>query len=150
MRYMCQVRVGQLKGTRICSLRWVQKDYVPGFVSFVTGFARRRKTVFFEVTAASGIPRNFFREGGGWLRQEFFTGVVNKFSLGQGAERTGIWGRHIQEFFSGGGGWSRQEFLQGYTKCGWGREQRDRGSGGDSPLVRGSTQFADEWNPYSD
>jgi hypothetical protein len=30
------------------------------------------------------------------------------------------------------------------------REQREWGSGGGSPLVRGSTQFANEWNPYSD
>jgi hypothetical protein len=29
------------------------------------------------------------------------------------------------------------------------RGQRERGSGGGSPLVRGSTQFANEWNPYS-
>jgi hypothetical protein len=27
------------------------------------------------------------------------------------------------------------------------RGQRERGSGGGSPLVRGSTQFANEWNP---
>jgi hypothetical protein len=29
-------------------------------------------------------------------------------------------------------------------------EDRERGSGGGSPLVRGSTQFANELNPYSD
>jgi hypothetical protein len=29
------------------------------------------------------------------------------------------------------------------------RGQRERGSGGGSPLVRGSAQFANEWNPYS-
>jgi hypothetical protein len=28
------------------------------------------------------------------------------------------------------------------------RGQRERGSGGGSPLVRGSTQFSNEWNPY--
>jgi hypothetical protein len=50
----------------------------------------------------SGVPRNFF-----------FLEVFNKFSWGQGAERTGIWERY-------------------------------------SPLVRGSTQFASEWNPYSE
>jgi hypothetical protein len=44
----------------------------------------------------------------------------------------------IQNFFSGGG----------FNKFSWG--QRVRGSGGGSPLVRGSTQFANEWNPYSD
>jgi hypothetical protein len=27
--------------------------------------------------------------------------------------------------------------------------QRERGSGGGSPLVRGSAQFSNEWNPYS-
>jgi hypothetical protein len=30
------------------------------------------------------------------------------------------------------------------------RGQKERGSVGGSPLVRGSTQFANEWNPYSD
>jgi hypothetical protein len=30
------------------------------------------------------------------------------------------------------------------------RGQRERESGGGSPLVRGSIQFANEWNPYSD
>jgi hypothetical protein len=30
-----------------------------------------------------------------------------------------------------------------------GRGHIGRGSGGGSPLVRGSTQFANEWNPYS-
>jgi hypothetical protein len=29
------------------------------------------------------------------------------------------------------------------------RGQRERGSGSGSPLVRGSAQFANEWNPYS-
>jgi hypothetical protein len=29
------------------------------------------------------------------------------------------------------------------------RGQRERVFGGVSPLVRGSTQFANEWNPYS-
>jgi hypothetical protein len=29
------------------------------------------------------------------------------------------------------------------------RGQRERGSGGGSPVVRGSTQFANELNPYS-
>jgi hypothetical protein len=28
--------------------------------------------------------------------------------------------------------------------------QRERGSGGGSPLVKDSTQLANEWNPYSD
>jgi hypothetical protein len=30
------------------------------------------------------------------------------------------------------------------------RGQRERGSGGSSPLVRGFTQFVNEQNPYSD
>jgi hypothetical protein len=30
-----------------------------------------------------------------------------------------------------------------------GKGQREQGSGGGSPLVRGSAQFANEWNPYS-
>jgi hypothetical protein len=30
------------------------------------------------------------------------------------------------------------------------RRQSERGSGGGGPLVRGSTQFANECNPYSD
>jgi hypothetical protein len=30
------------------------------------------------------------------------------------------------------------------------RGQREQGSGGGSPLVRGSTQFANELNPYYD
>jgi hypothetical protein len=36
----------------------------------------------------------------------------------------------------------------GYNKLNWG--QRERGSGGGSPLVRSSTQCENEWNPYSD
>jgi hypothetical protein len=66
--------------------------------------------------------------------------------------------------------WSTQEFFLGR---GWGvggvrlrqevffrvgcstnsdedRGQRERGSGGVSPLVRGSNQFENEWTPYSD
>jgi hypothetical protein len=46
--------------------------------------------------------------------------------------------------------WRTQEF------CSWGGStnsvdtgQRERGSGGGSPLVRDSAQFANEWNPYS-
>jgi hypothetical protein len=30
------------------------------------------------------------------------------------------------------------------------RRQRERGSEGSSPVVRGSAQFENEWNPYSD
>jgi hypothetical protein len=48
-----------------------------------------------------------------------------------------------QEFFSVGGG-------GGFNKFSWGQWETEQGSGGVSPLVRGSTQFANEWNPYSD
>jgi hypothetical protein len=47
-----------------------------------------------------------------------------------------------QEIFSGGGGVVQRIQLR--------TGQRERGSGGGSPLVRGSTQFANKWNPYSD
>jgi hypothetical protein len=40
--------------------------------------------------------------------------------------------------------WRTKEFF------GEGVGQRERESGGCSPLVKGSTQFANEWNPYSD
>jgi hypothetical protein len=43
-------------------------------------------------------------------------------------------------FFSWGGSTNSVEY----------RRQREWGSGGGSPLVRGSTDFATEWNPYSD
>jgi hypothetical protein len=43
-------------------------------------------------------------------------------------------------FFGGGGSTNSVED----------RGQRERRSGGGSPLVRGSAQFANEWNPYSD
>jgi hypothetical protein len=46
-----------------------------------------------------------------------------------------------QDFFGKGGG---------STNSVEDRGQRERGSGGGSPLVRGSTQFANERNPYSD
>jgi hypothetical protein len=48
-----------------------------------------------------------------------------------------------QEFFSGGGG-LYQEFGGGSTNSVEDRGQRERGSGGISPLVRGSTHFANE------
>jgi hypothetical protein len=48
--------------------------------------------------------------------------------------------------FSGGGGWSCQEFfsVEGSTNSVEGRGQRGRGSGGGSPLVKGSTRYANE------
>jgi hypothetical protein len=48
-----------------------------------------------------------------------------------------------RNFFLGKGG-------GGSTNSVEDRGQREWGSGGSSPLVRGSTQFANEWNPYSD
>jgi hypothetical protein len=38
----------------------------------------------------------------------------------------------------------------GLTNSAEDRGQREWGSGGGSPLVRGSTQFANKLNPYSD
>jgi hypothetical protein len=50
--------------------------------------------------------------------------------------------------------WLMQEFFWEWVGCSTNsvedRGQRQWGSGGCSPLVRGSTQFANEWNPYSD
>jgi hypothetical protein len=45
----------------------------------------------------------------------------------------------VPRIFFGGGSKNSVEY----------RGQIKRGSGGGSPLVRGSTQFANEWNPYS-
>jgi hypothetical protein len=49
-------------------------------------------------------------------------------------------------FSAGGGGGLYQEFFRrgGSTNSVEDRGQRERGSGGGSPLVRGSTQFANE------
>jgi hypothetical protein len=44
----------------------------------------------------------------------------------------------------------RNFFRGGSTNSVEDRGQRKWGSGGGSPLVRGFTQFANEWNPYSD
>jgi hypothetical protein len=61
--------------------------------------------------------------------------------------------RRTQEHFSGGGGLRQAFFRRGLRQafCGGGgsnsvedRGQTERGSGGGSPLVRGSTQFANE------
>jgi hypothetical protein len=54
---------------------------------------------------------------------------------------------HTQEFFFGGGvGGLHQEFFlgRGSTNSVEDRGQREWGSGGGSPLVRGSTQFSNE------
>jgi hypothetical protein len=50
----------------------------------------------------------------------------------------------------GSSGVPRIFFREGSKNSVEDREQRERGSGGCSPLVRGSTQFANEWTPYSD
>jgi hypothetical protein len=58
-----------------------------------------------------------------------------------------------QEFFKGvgwGGGYARNFFGGSSTNSVEDRWQRERGSGGGSPLVMGSTQFANELNPYFD
>jgi hypothetical protein len=49
-------------------------------------------------------------------------------------------GLYVRNFFGGGGSTNSVED----------RGQRERESGDGSPLVRGSTQFANERNPYSD
>jgi hypothetical protein len=55
-----------------------------------------------------------------------------------------------QEFFRGGVGGSPGIFFgRGSTNSVEDRGKRERRSGGGSPLVRGSTQFANEWNPYT-
>jgi hypothetical protein len=63
----------------------------------------------------SGVPRNFW--GGGGYARNFFGG-----------------GGYARNFFGGGSSTNSVED----------RGQRERGSGGGSPLVRGSTQFANE------
>jgi hypothetical protein len=48
--------------------------------------------------------------------------------------------------------WRTQEFcsgVEGFNKFRWGQRAVRRGSGGGSPLVRVSVQFANVWNPYS-
>jgi hypothetical protein len=55
-------------------------------------------------------------------------------------------------FFSGEGERVCQEFVRGgggSTNSVEDRGKRERRSGGGSPLVRGTTQFANERNPYS-
>jgi hypothetical protein len=52
-------------------------------------------------------------------------------------------------FFSVGG-YTRIFFSGSLKNLVEDRGQREWGSGGGSPLVRGSTQFANELNPYSD
>jgi hypothetical protein len=54
-------------------------------------------------------------------------------------------------FLYGGGGVTPRFFGGGSsTNSVEDRGEIERGSGGGSPLVRGSTQFANELNPYSD
>jgi hypothetical protein len=50
-----------------------------------------------------------------------------------------------ENFFGGGGGGLRQKFFSGdSTNSAEDRGQREQGSGGGKPLVRGPTQFANE------
>jgi hypothetical protein len=47
--------------------------------------------------------------------------------------------------------WSTKEiFRRGSTNSVKDRGQRERGSGGGSPIIRASTQFANDRDPYSD
>jgi hypothetical protein len=57
-----------------------------------------------------------------------------------------------RNFFGGGGERLRQEFFRGWGSTNSVEDggERERGSWGGSPLVRGFTRFANEWNPYSD
>jgi hypothetical protein len=72
--------------------------------------------------AYSGVPRNFFG-GEGVYTRNFFGGLHQDF----------FGGLH-QEFFGGGVS----------TNSVGDKGQREWGSGGGSPLVRGSTQFTNE------
>jgi hypothetical protein len=65
--------------------------------------------------------------------------MILNWSLKTGREGECEW--RTQECFFGGGGGSRNSVE--YSG------QRERGSGGGSPLVWGSTQFSNERNPYS-
>jgi hypothetical protein len=47
-------------------------------------------------------------------------------------------------------GYARNFFRGVFNKFSWGQRAERMGIWGGSPLVRGSTQFANEWNPYSD
>jgi hypothetical protein len=61
-----------------------------------------------------------------------------------------VWGIILSYFLEGGRQWRTQKFFSGVsTNSVEGRGQRERRSGGGSPLVRGSTQFANKCNPYS-
>jgi hypothetical protein len=104
--------------------------------------------------------------GGRGLHQKFFRGVLHQeFVFFGGGVTPGTFrgGLHQEFVFFWGGGYTRnfsevlhQEFFFGgfYTRNFFGgrgstnvvaeRGQREWGSGGGSPLVRGSTQFAKE------
>jgi hypothetical protein len=82
-----------------------------------------------------GYTRNFF---GGGLHQEFvfLVGYTGIFSGGFTPGIFFFWGGGVTPgIFSGGGGATNVVAEKG---------QREWGSGGGSPLVRGSTQFANE------
>jgi hypothetical protein len=70
---------------------------------------------------------------------------VKSTLCGQNTKTVSIARSGIQDFFRGGGGGLSQEFFSGgSTNSVEERGQREWGSGGGSPLVRGSTQFANE------
>jgi hypothetical protein len=77
--------------------------------------------VAYPLVCLSGVLRNFFR---GVFARNFFGGVFARNFFG------GVFARN---FFSGGSTNSVED-----------RGQRERGSGGGSPLVRGYTQFVNE------
>jgi hypothetical protein len=57
-------------------------------------------------------------------------------------------GKHCMHY----GQWHTQKFClwgEGSTNSVANKGQRERGSGGSSPLVRGSAQFVNKWNRYS-
>jgi hypothetical protein len=58
----------------------------------------------------------------------------------------------MQDFFFRGGVYAMIIFRRGWgsTNLVEDRGQRERGSEGGSPLIRGSTRFSNEWNPFSD
>jgi hypothetical protein len=108
------------------------------------GWRRSRHTVILGVIAAFA-PR-------GWEKPR---DTVNQGSFATGFHANHlIWQWRTQEFFSEGGFTPGIFFLAGgggmSTNSVEDRGQREWGSGGGSPLVRGSTQFSNEWNPYSD
>jgi len=88
----------------------------------LSGYDGKEKNI---LPLGSGVPRNFVREGGGGGPDSLF-GIKKKKKniLPPG-------GGDPQEFLGGGGGGNSINSVED-------RGQRERGSGGGSPLVRGS------------